>query len=131
MAPVEFVVPAGRPLESLGMTVCVVALLFLASGAVVESAVFADVTARVGLSHHRQHRATGLVAPNCLFDEPFSEFGADAVLRELGNLADDANDEDSSDSRMPCVTTSCDSSQHAISVASVCLSVSPEGRRRC
>ena len=48
MAPVEFVVPAGRPLESLGMTVFVVALLFLASGAVVESAVFADVTARVG-----------------------------------------------------------------------------------
>ena len=49
-------------------------------------AAFVDVAARVGLSAHRQHRASGLVAPNCLFDEPFSDFVAAAVLRELGGV---------------------------------------------
>ena len=67
--------------------------LLLNAGQQIQSArttgtAFVDVAEEVGLSSHRQHRASGLVAPNCIFDEPFSNFIAEEVLRDL-----DLNDE--------------------------------------
>ena len=44
---------------------------------------FADVAENYGIMH-RQHKQDGFVAPNCIFDEPFSEYLLSQLVNQYG-----------------------------------------------